>query len=287
MTQVFNVFSEAFEEQLKELLEVLYSNYKYDFRDYAMASLRRRLNAAMSRFGWASPAVVKEKVIADPQAFHNLLQYLVIPTSEMFRDPSYYAVLREKVIPFLKTFPYLKFWIAGCSTGEEVFSLAIILKEEGLLEKSTIYATDINPLNLKKAKAGIFPSESVRIFSRNYHLSGGRASFVDYYTSRYGAAVFDENLLKNVVFADHSLATDSVFSEVQLISCRNVLIYFNRTLQDRAIGLFCDSLCYQGFLALGSKETLTFSKYVDKFSAFAREERVYQKMSSGGCHVSR
>ncbi|MNP26087.1 Chemotaxis protein methyltransferase [compost metagenome] len=207
----------------------------------------------------------------------HLLQYLTIPVSEMFRDPEHFLAIRRDVVPLLKTYPSIKVWIAGCSTGEEVYSMAILLREEGLLERTIIYATDINPRSLEKARQGIYPMENVRGFTANYQKAGGLCSFADYYTAAYGNAMFDSSLRENVTFADHSLATDSVFSETQLISCRNVLIYFNKKLQERALGLFHESLCRRGFLVLGSKETLDFSAYSAQFTTLARQERIYRK----------
>jgi len=180
-------------------------------------------------------------------------------------------------VPLLRTYPSIKIWIAGCSTGEEVYSMAILLREEGLLDRTIIYATDINPTSLEKAKQGIFSLENVRAYNQNYLKAGGQRAFSDYYTGAYEYAIFDKTLRENVTFADHSLATDSVFSETQLISCRNVLIYFNKKLQDRAFGLFHDSLCHRGFLVLGSKETLDFSAYSKSFEALVKQERIYRK----------
>jgi chemotaxis protein methyltransferase CheR len=177
----------------------------------------------------------------------------------------------------LHTYPSVKVWVAGCSTGEEVFSLAILLREEGLLSRTQIYATDINPASLEKARQGIFPIEAVRGYTANYQRAGGRSSFSDYYTAAYEAARFDPSLCADVIFADHSLATDSVFAETQLVSCRNVLIYFNRELQDRALGLFHESLCHRGFLGLGAKESIDFSSYSQRFDAHSQPERIYRK----------
>jgi chemotaxis protein methyltransferase CheR len=181
----------------------------------------------------------------------------------------------------LRTYPSLKVWVAGCSTGEEAYSLAILLQEEGLLERTILYATDINHASLEKARQGIFALEPMQSFTRNYQRAGGLRSFSDYYTAAYGGALFDKALRQSITFADHSLATDAVFSETQLVSCRNVLIYFNRALQDRAIGLFHDSLTRRGFLGLGSKETLDFSAYADRFEPVSRADRVYRKTGSG------
>jgi chemotaxis protein methyltransferase CheR len=209
--------------------------------------------------------------------FSQLLQYLTIPVSEMFRDPAYFLMLRRQVVPMLQTYPTVKVWVAGCSTGEEVYSLAILLQEEGLLKRTQIYATDINPASLEKARQGIFPLESIRGYTANYQRAGGTNAFSDYYTAAYDAARFDPALCADVIFADHSLATDSVFAETQLVSCRNVLIYFNRQLQDRALGLFHESLCHRGFLGLGAKESIDFSSFAERFDVVSRAERIYRK----------
>jgi chemotaxis protein methyltransferase CheR len=201
-----------------------------------------------------------------------------VPVSEMFRDPAYFLALRRQVVPVLRTSPSLKVWVAGCSTGEEPYSLAILLREEGLLERTILYATDINHASLDKARQGIFSLDHMQAFTRNYQAAGGMRSFSDYYTAAYGGALFDKSLRDSITFADHSLATDAVFAETQLVSCRNVLIYFNRALQDRALGLFHESLTRRGFLGLGSKETLDFSAYADRFETVTRPERIYRKL---------
>ncbi|MFZ5525467.1 MAG: CheR family methyltransferase [Pseudomonadota bacterium] len=259
------------------LLDAIYLKYHYDFRAYAGSSLRRRLRTAMERFGCATLSQLQDKVLHDPATFPALLDYLTVQVSEMFRDPSYFQALRETVVPMLRTYPSLKLWVAGCSAGEEVYSLAILLHEEGLLERSLIYATDINAHALQKAEAGVYEIDRIAGFTDNYQKSGGRGSLSKYYTAAYGRAVFDKALKKHMVFSDHSLATDSVFAEMNLVSCRNVLIYFNRELQDRALGLFHDSLCRKGFLGLGSKEALRFSTYADHFDEVVREDRIFQK----------
>ncbi|RZA13791.1 MAG: protein-glutamate O-methyltransferase CheR, partial [Lysobacteraceae bacterium] len=220
---------------------------------------------------------LQDRVLHDPDTFSQLLQYMTIPVSEMFRDPAYFSGLREHVVPVLRTYPSIRIWVAGCSTGEEVYSLAILLREEGLADRSLIYATDINPVSLAKAREGIFPIDAMRLYTSNYQKSGGKAAFSDYYTAAYGNALFDRSLCANVTFADHSLATDSVFAETHLVSCRNVLIYFNRGLQDRAIGLFRESLVHRGFMGLGSKESIEFSVHAEGFEAVARRERIYRK----------
>lgn len=259
------------------LLEAIFHKYSYDFRGYSIGSVKRRLKAALSHFRLDSVSEIQKQVLHDPKFFSGLVQFLTIPTSEMFRDPTYFKALREKVFPILMTYPSLKIWIAGCSTGEEVYSFAILLQEEGLLDRTTIYATDINPVSLKKAELGIFPLDRMKDYTLNYQNSGGRRELTDYFTAQYDSVIFDKKLRKNVVFADHSLATDSVFSEMQLVSCRNVLIYFGRQLQDRAIGLFYESLSHRSFLGIGSKETLRFSAYDSKFQTFSAEEKIYQR----------
>jgi chemotaxis protein methyltransferase CheR len=271
------VHDDTFEIELRLLLEAIYFKYHYDFRQYAAASLKRRLSLAMGHLGCRTLSGLQERILHEPGVFRELLSFLTITVSEMFRDPSFYRALREKVVPFLQTYPSLKIWVAGCSKGEEVYSLAILLREEGLLERTLMYATDVNADALREAEAGIYGLDRIAGFSEAYSAAGGRASLSDYYTAGYGSAVFDKTLRKNIVFSDHSLATDNVFAEVQLITCRNVLIYFGNALQDRAIGLFRDSLCRKGFLGLGAKETLSFSKHAADFGEFVRDARIYQR----------
>jgi chemotaxis protein methyltransferase CheR len=266
-----------FDIELPLLLEAIHLKYSYDFRRYATSSLKRRLEQALQNFDCRSLSALQERVLREPEVMRGLLAHLTVQVSEMFRDPSFYRALRDRVVPYLRTYPSLKVWIPGCATGEEVYSLAILLREEGLLERTLIYATDINPEALRKAEAGIYDLDRIADFSKAYCQAGGRASHSDYYTAGYDAAVFDKTLRESVLFSDHSLATDSVFAEVQLVSCRNVLIYFDRSLQDRAVALFRDALCRKGFLGLGAKETLTFSNQAAEFAEFVREERIYQK----------
>lgn len=268
---------ELFDLELRVLLEAVFQRYHYDFRDYAVSSLRRRMRHAMARFDCARVADLQHRLLHEPDTFAQAMQFFTVQVSEMFRDPAYFRVLREHVVPVLRTYPSIKLWVAGCSTGEEVWSLAILLHEEGLLEKAVIYATDINPEALGMAEAGAYGIDRIAQFSRNYLDAGGRTSLSDYYTTAYDGAVFDRRLKRNIVFADHSLATDTVFSEVHLVSCRNVLIYFNRSLQDRAVGLFYDALVHRGFLGLGSKESLQFGAHAQAFEACAREQRLYRK----------
>ena len=269
--------AKEFDIELRLLVDAIYLKYHYDFRGYAMASLKRRLTTAMSRFGCATLSQLQDKVLHDPAVFPALLDFLTVQVSEMFRDPHYFLSLRRKVVPLLRTYPLLKVWVAGCSTGEEVYSLAILLREEGLLERTLIYATDINTHALQAAETGVYEAERIAGFTDNHRNSGARSSLSDYYTAAYGRAVLDKSLRKHIVFSDHSLATDSVFAEVQLVSCRNVLIYFDRALQNRALGLFRDALCRKGFLGIGAKESLRFSSHADAFDEVAREERIFQK----------
>ena len=265
------------EIEIRLLLEAIFLKYHYDFRGYAMASIKRRLNQARDKFGCATFSALQAMVLHEPQVMTDMLPFLTVQVSELFRDPLYFKAIRDQVVPHLKTYPSLKIWIAGCSTGEELYSFAILFREEGLEGRTLFYATDINPDALKKAEAGIYSLDRIRLFTENHRLSGGRSSLSDYYRVAYGAAAFDKSLRKNVVFSDHSLATDAVFAETHLVSCRNVLIYFDRDLQNRAIGLFDGALIRKGFLGLGAKETLRFSKHADAFADFARDERIFQK----------
>jgi len=265
--------------ELRLLMEAIYLKYSYDFRDYTGASQKRRVQYALAQMQLPSISALQERILREPAMFARLLQYLTIPVSEMFRDPAYFLAMRRQVVPHLHTYPSVTVWVAGCSTGEEVYSLAILLREEGLLARTRIYATDINPESLALARQGIFPLEAVRRYTANYQQSGGTRAFSDYYTAAYDAARFDPSLVADVIFADHSLATDSVFAQTQFISCRNVLIYFNRALQDRALGLFHESLSHRGFLGLGAKESIDFSGYASRFEPLARNERLYRKAS--------
>lgn len=263
--------------EIRLLLEAVFRKYHYDFRGYAMASVKRRLIQARDHFKCATFSALQDMILHDPGMMTAMLPYLTVQVSELFRDPLYFKAIREKVVPHLKTYPSLKVWIAGCSTGEELYSFAILFREEGLFDRTMFYATDINHDALKKAESGVYSLDRLKLFTENHRLSGGKGSLSDCYNAAYGAASFDKSLRKNVVFSDHSLATDAVFAETQLVSCRNVLIYFDRELQDRAITLFKGSLARKGFLGLGSKETLRFSSSADAFSDFAHDERIYQK----------
>jgi chemotaxis protein methyltransferase CheR len=263
--------------EIRLLLEALYSRYHYDFRQYAMASIKRRLRQAREQLGFVTFSALQEAVLHDPRMLPRVLGYLTVQVSEMFRDPGYFRAIREKVVPHLRTYPSLKVWIAGCSTGEEFYSLVVLFREEGLEARTLFYATDVNQEALRAAEGGIFDLDRVQLFTENHRKSGGRSSLSDYYQASYGKVAFDKSLRRNTVFADHSLVTDAVFAEMHLISCRNVLIYFDKALQDRALGLFKDSLARKGFLGLGAKESLRFSEHAGAFADFVREEKIYQR----------
>lgn len=269
--------SQAVDIELRLLIEAIYLRYSQDFRDYSVASLKRRVLHAQTQLSYATISAMQERILRDPDAFGALMQYLTVPVSDMFRDPAYFQALRTHVVPVLSTYPSIKIWIAGCSTGEEVYSLAILLREENLFDRTIIYATDINPVSLDRARQGILPLDRVSNYTLNYQKAGGTRSFSDYYTEAYGSTIFDKSLRENITFADHSLSTDSVFSETQFVSCRNVLIYFNKKLQDRALGLFHESLSHRGFLGLGSKETLEFSHWHNRFVTVSKPDRIYRK----------
>ncbi len=266
------------EIEMRLLLDAIYSRYHYDFRQYASASLKRRLQQALIKMECATISSLQGKILHDPQAFPGLLEFLTVQVSDLFRDPEVFLTLRRDIVPLLATYPSLKIWVAGCSTGEEAYSFAILLAEEGLLERSLIYATDINDESLSRARSGIYPLERVKQFTFNHREAGGKSSLSDYYHAAHDNAVMAAHLRDHITFADHSLATDNAFSEVQLISCRNVLIYFDRELQDRAIGLFHESLCHRGFLCLGTKEALRFSAHGKSFDEFRRPERIFRKV---------
>ena len=268
----------TFDIELNLLLEAVYQKYQHDFRHYARSSLRRRIRQALERFNCPTVSRLQERVLHEPDVFAQMLQYFTVQVSEMFRDPAYFLALRRQVLSVLSTYPSIRIWVAGCSTGEEVWSLAIMLAEEGLLDRTILYATDINPEALKTAEAGIYDIGRIAAFSRAYLDAGGTRSLADYYTASEHGVLFDRALRRNAVFADHSLATDSVFSEVHLVSCRNVLIYFDRELQERALGLFHESLIHRGFLGLGSRETLRFSSHATQFAEFCPSERIYQRL---------
>jgi chemotaxis protein methyltransferase CheR len=259
------------------LLEAVYRRYGYDFRSYARASIERRTRLFISKLGCASISEMIPKILRDRELFSQLARYFSIVVTEMFRDPFVYASIRNNVIPMLRTWPHFKIWHAGCATGEEVYSLAIVLKEEGIYDRATIYATDFNDEALERARQGIFEIGKVQEATRNYQQAGGKASFGQYYHAHYDAVAMDSALRQRMVFSGHNLAADSVFGDMHLIFCRNVLIYFNRELQDRALGLFTESLVHGGFLCLGTKEDLQFSNVSNRYDIVDDKARIYKK----------
>ena len=224
-----------------------------------------------------SVSQLQERILRNREHFNELLYDLSINVTEMFRDPGFYKSLRENVIPKLRTYAYFKIWHAGCSTGEEVYSLAILLKEEGLLDRCQVYATDFNRKVLSIAKEGVYQKNEIEQYEKNYKLSGGVNKLSDYYKSRYGSVIFDKELSNKIVFADHNLVTDKVFADVHLILCRNVLIYFEKSLQDSVLGLFCDSLIPSGILCLGTKESIKYTRYEKLFEIFDEKQKIYKK----------
>lgn len=263
--------------EINLLFEGIYQRYGYDFRDYGKAHAKRRIMHRLALSGIGSVSELQHRMLYDEAFFHVLLQDLSINTTEMFRDPEFFQAVREQIIPVLKTYPFIKIWHAGCSTGEEVYSMAILLKEEGLLNRTQIYATDFNPSVLQKAREAIYSVAQMKEYTRNYMKSGGKYSFSDYYNARYDSAILKKTLKENVVFADHNLVTDSVFGEMNLIMCRNTLIYFNKNLQDKVVGLFRDSLVAGGFLCLGSKENITFSPHKENFESVVAKWKIFRK----------
>ena len=263
--------------ELKLLLQAIYLQYGYDFRDYALASIKRRINYRLQKDNYPNISAMQYRLLYDVSFFETLLLDLSINVTEIFRDPRFYQALRKQVLPKLAKHSHLKIWHAGCSSGEEVYSMAILLKEAGLYERTQIYATDMNEVILQQAKEGIFSIKRLKQYTENYQKAGGTADFSKYYTSHYEHAVMDKSLKENILFSDHNLATDGVFGEMNLIMCRNVLIYFNRELQNRSIGLFTDSLSEQGILCLGSKESIRFSDYSESYQDLAANEKIYLK----------
>ena len=264
--------------EIELLLEGIFRHYGFDFRAYAYASIRRRLWKRIEEEGLASVSALQERVLHEPEMMEKLLLDLSINVTAMFRDPSFYVAFRQHVVPMLRTYPFIRIWHAGCSTGEEVYSMAMLLREEGLYDRSRIYATDINEVVLKRAKAGIFPLERMQEYTDNYMRAGGKKSFSEYYTAKYGGALFDQSLTKNVVFSQHNLVTDRSFSEFNVILCRNVLIYFDKTLQSKVHSLFYESLAMFGVLVLGSKETPRFMAHEECYEQIAPPEKIFRKV---------
>ena len=264
--------------EIQVLLEAIYLQYGYDFREYARASVKRRILRRLSLSGLKTLAEMQHRVLHDAAFFDMVLKDLSIPVTEMFRDPSFYKALREKVIPILKTYPFLKIWHAGCATGEEVYSMAILLQEEGVYERTTIYATDFNNAVLQQAKDGIYPIENVREYTCNYQKAGGTTSFVNYYTAKHDHIIMNRALKSHIVFANHNLESDAVFNEMNMIVCRNVFIYFTKRLQNRILHLFVESLCHYGFLCLGVKEHLKFLDDMHHFEPVIEDKKIFRKI---------
>lgn len=271
---------EVFEQEVEELIQEIHAQYGYDFRGYARASVYRRIKRFLTNKHLEGIEDLKQRVLGNSYFFEDFLQEVTVNVTEMFRDPTFFLSLRSKVLPILSTYPHIKIWDAGCSTGEELYSLAILLEEAGLLNRTKIYATDINQKVLKQAKEGIFPATHIAAYTSGYYASGGKKEFSSYYTSNYGSLKFNSSLIKNVVFYPHNLATDYSFNEFHLILCRNVLIYFNRELQERVFGLFHESLVSLGFLALGKKETLSMSEISKLYDYTDKDNRIYRKTNS-------
>ena len=263
------------------LLDAMYQRYGYDFRSYSRASVERRVRQFLSKSGCATISEMISKLLWDESFFSALVQYLSISVTEMFRDPFVYRSIRKNVIPVLRTYPFVRIWHAGCATGEEVYSMAIVMKEEGLHERAVVFGTDFNDAALKTAKDGIYPLDQFKSFTKNYQQAGGTASFSEYYHAKYDSATIHPSLKEHVTFANHNLVTDGVFGEKHLVLCRNVLIYFNRELQSRALRLFTDSLVRGGFLCLGSKEDLQFTDVADEYEIVDAKAKIYRKSIVG------
>jgi chemotaxis protein methyltransferase CheR len=266
------------EIELALLLEAVFRRYGFDFREYAPASLRRRVWRRVHAEGLKTIAGLTERLLHDSATMERLLLDLSINVTAMFRDPTFYVAFREKLVPLLRTYPYTRIWVAGCSTGEEVYSLAILLQEEGLYERTRIYATDINESVLERASAGVFPLEKMQEYTANYIRGGGTRAFSEYYVAAYDGAQFQRSLVENVVFAQHNLASDRSFNEFHVIVCRNVMIYFDKTLQDNVHELFYESLVHFGVLALGHKESIRFSPFEQRFEELDASEKLYRKV---------
>lgn len=269
--------AELFHIELQLLLEAIFLRYGYDFRNYSKAHLKRRVLYRLGISKLSTVSGLQDKVLRDREFFKEFLDDLSINVTEMFRDPDFFRSLRENIVPKIRTYAYYKIWLAGCATGEEVYSLAILLHEEGLLDRCQIYATDFNQKVLEIAKEGVYQKSDIEQYERNYQLSGGKKKLSDYYTSLYGSVKFHKELSNHIVFADHNLVTDSVFADANLILCRNVLIYFEKTLQEKVLGLFYESLLPSGILCLGTKESLKFSAFGKLFKEIDEQLKIFKK----------
>lgn len=263
---------------MRKFTKELFDYTGYDFSDYSQSSLNRRIQRIMILWKVENLEGLLQMLKNKPELISNFVHLLTVPYTSMFRDPTFFLSLRTNVIPYLRTFPLIRIWSAGCSTGEEAYSIAILLKEAGLLERALIYATDLNPFSLEIAKKGVYPLEYIKEYCGNYHKAGGLNGLSSYFTANYGHAVFDEELKGKIIFSTHNLVSDASFNSFQLILCRNVLIYFERVLQNKVIKLFHDSLENSGFMALGSKETLVFSDHLEYYKKID-DNKIWQKIS--------
>ncbi len=261
------------------LLEGVYRYYGFDFRDYAIASIRRRIWNAVRAENLSSISALQERVLHDAACLERFLLNISVSVTAMFRDPLFYLTFRRRVVPILRTYPFIRIWHTGCATGEEVYSMAILLQEEGLYDRCRIYATDMNELVLKQAREGIFPLNRMQEYTANYLKAGGLRSFSEYYTAAYGNAIFSASLRDNIVFSQHNLAMDGPFNEFNVIMCRNVLIYFNKTLQERVHNLLYESLVMFGVLGLGQQETVKFNPYESAYEELERGSRLYRRVA--------
>jgi chemotaxis protein methyltransferase CheR len=264
--------------EIQLLLEAVFRRYGFDFREYAPASLKRRLWRRIHAERLTTVSALQERVLHEPAAMERLLLDLSINVTAMFRDPSFYAAFRAQIVPLLRTYPFTRIWHAGCSTGEEVYSIAMVLEEEGVYDTTRIYATDINEAVLEQARTGVFPLDKMQEYTQNYIRAGGQRAFSEYYVAAYDGAQFDRRLIRNVVFAQHNLVSDRSFNEFNVIVCRNVMIYFDRSLQDHVHRLFYESLPMFGVLALGHKESIAFSPHADCYEELDAQEKLYRKV---------
>ncbi|HEX2202800.1 MAG TPA: protein-glutamate O-methyltransferase CheR [Longimicrobium sp.] len=263
--------------EVELLLDGIHRHYGFDFRSYAYSSIKRRLWKRIQQEGLETVSALQDRVLHDPALMEELLLDLSINVTAMFRDPGFYLAFRTQVVPVLRTYPFIRVWHAGCSTGEEVYSMAILLQEEGLYDRARIYATDINEVVLHRAKSGIFPLEKMQEYTQNYLAAGGARSFSEYYTAMYDGALFNASLTRNVVFSQHNLVTDGSFAEFNVILCRNVMIYFDRDLQNRVHELFAASLVPFGLLCLGNKESLRFTAFEERYEALNAKEKIFRR----------
>jgi chemotaxis protein methyltransferase CheR len=265
--------------ELDLLLEAVHRMYGYDFREYARTSLRRRVRAIMQGEKVATISALQERVLRSPETWERFLLGISVNVSAMFRDPGFFQAFRTRVVPLLRTYPFIRIWQAGCSMGEEAYSLAILLEEEGLYDRARIYATDINEGVLRRAREGIYPAELMQKYTQNYIQAGGSRAFSEYYTARYELAILRPSLARNIVFSQHNLVSDGPFNEFHVVLCRNVMIYFARPLQERTHALFIDSLVRFGILGLGARESLRFMPQESRYEVLVAGEKLYRKVA--------